>query len=152
MGKRIKGDIWTLAQFISRKVKKLTEYKDLFQMLIKTEQIKLARELVKFMKADFPSNRVDTGTMRKRIDSKVEDWDRVVFGIFEPNSEFYNSSKHKPTGNISKYTGKVIPEGKSYAKYPYKTMSPFIKSIVERMYFKELSKRVRKINKKYLFY
>ncbi len=49
------------------------------------------------MKSYIYDNWYDTGTLHKRVDYKVTFWNRIVFGIFEHGSRYYESEKHDPT-------------------------------------------------------
>ena len=91
----------------------------------------------------------DTGTMRKRTDFKVLEWNYIVFGVFEPNSQYFSSRLHNPTGKVSKYTGRVVPDDAVYARHPYRKHGEYVSQVVKRMYRKELRKETNEFNRKY---
>ena len=141
-----KGGIEVLVAFALGKVNKYKRYRLRFYNFM----ISVQEELGILLKKEMQSRAiVDTGTMRKRTDYKVLAWDMIAFGIFEPKSKYYDSGKHKPTGNVSKYTGQVIPPDKSYAEFPYKR-DRYVIDVVNRMYHKELRKRIKEFNKEHL--
>lgn len=85
----------------------------------------------------------DTGTLRKRIDYKVLRWNSIVFGIFEPDSEYYDPAQHYPTDDfMSKYSGwQPSPTTKHYAEF-INTKDPFLDRIVDSIYNQQITKAV----------
>ena len=102
---------------------------------------------------------IDTGTLRKRIDMKVEGWNLAWIGVMEPHmTKFYDSNLHAPTANISKYTGRVVPEfeissetGRAIGhRYAYKVHKnqPFLNHIVKEEFNKRMLIGMGRFNKK----
>lgn len=98
-------------QLLSARQKKLKDYRIVFIATMKRKMVEIGRFVVAEAKRNAP---VDTGTLRSRVDYKVEMWNHLSFGIYE-------DSTHPPTANISRWTGKVVPANKNYAMAVHET-------------------------------
>lgn len=145
MAKKKKVPIHVWAITMKKKAEKYKKYRIVFYAFMLKAQRRVGLILKIAMQKEAV---VDTGTMRKRTDFKVLEWNNIVFGVFEPNSKYFNSRMHNPTGKASKYTGRVVHPEAVYARYPYRK-NEYVASIVKRMYRKELKKEVDEFNKKY---
>ena len=142
-----KGDMTFLSKYLQRKAVKYKHYRVVFY----NKMLDWQKEIGEYMKPLMQNKvtRVDTGTARKRTDFKVLRWNQILFGIFEPDSKWFDSELHNPTGKISKYTGKVRDPTISYFGQWYRD-NPFIKPMIDKIYIRELRERVERFNAKYL--
>lgn len=129
---------------IARKMEK-QNYRIVFYNYMKAALKDIGQFIRVIARGDAP---FDTGTLQKRTDFKVKQWNEIVFGVFEPDMKEYNKDLHKPTTNISKYTGKVIPEFKLYAKYVLEK-NPYYEEAVDKYFAYELKRNLIEFNEKY---
>jgi hypothetical protein len=144
--KKVPIHVWAIR--MKEKARKYKNYRVVFYNFMLNAQKRIGL-ILKMEMQEEAGKFADTGTFRKRTDYKVLEWNKIVFGVFEPNSEYYDSKLHNPTGKVSKYTGRVVPPDSVYARIPYDKRSPFISNIVKRLYNKELKKEVNEFNKEY---
>lgn len=141
-------DLTGLAKWLSESQKNLKDFRITFISQTKIFMDELGKKVSLLAKTESP---VDTGTMRKRVDYKILLWNRIIFGIFEPTSKYYDSARHYPTNEfMHKYSGwKPSPLVKVYAQYPY-DKNPFFNKIIEDVVNKEMKDFVKEFMKKYL--
>lgn len=136
-----------LTTYLKKKAEKYKHYRIVFY----NKMLDWQKEIGQYMKPLLQNkhNRIDTGTARKRTSYKVLKWNQILFGIFEPDNEWFDEQLHNPTSKVSKYTGKVRDPKISYFGRWYKE-NPFIEAMIDKIYIRELRERIDRFNTKYL--
>lgn len=133
----------TLTNYLSEQQKVLKKWRLKFIMHIWEFQSKMGKYIRGLVKSYVLQKHYDTGTMHKRVDFKVLNWNRIVFGIFEPSSEYYDPAQHYPTAEFMwRYRNwKPNPTKKEYAGYVH-SKDPFYDRILDEVQWKVLSREV----------
>lgn len=109
----------------------------------KTQRI-VGEQIKRLQKSHARKRHYDTGTLYKRIDFRIVEWNSIVFGIFEPDSDHYNiAGDHSPTSEfLDKYSGwQPSPQDKHYAEFR-DDLDPFMSRIVDSIYVQQMTKEV----------
>jgi len=133
-----------LENWLSQQQKYLQKWRIKFINHMKRFHIDIGEQIKRLQKSYARNNWYDTGTLHKRIDYIVTYWNSIVFGIIEPNSDYYDSAKHSPTDVfMTKYRGwKPSPLSKHYAGY-INAQDSFMERIVNVTYTQQTTKEVR---------
>jgi len=116
---KLRLDVDHLAESLREEARLMTNYRIVFYRWMKIRM----QEIAKFVQTEARRNvPIDTGTLKSRIDYKVEEWNTLEMGIYE-------DSAHPPTANVSRWTGRVRRADEEYGWYVeryHKTKAGFL--------------------------
>ena len=132
----------TFAETLRKKQKVMNEYRIVFIHWMRRSTENIAKFIVAEAKRNAP---VDTGTLRSRIDFKVEKYNHMELGIYE-------DADHPPTTNISKWTNKVRSPSERYGYFVHKyhkTKAGFLQDAIDDHAHRLLFARVSEFHADY---